>query len=157
MTSTPIRVPQSFYTDRHPYYEHVRAIRQAVLITEFGIPEDQEVLGDATATHYLIASGRRHDPDGTWYGTARATTDARQQHVSIERLALLKSFRGQGLGAKLLGWIVDEQATRAPGYSMSLTVPEAYRDDYETLDFTADESQPFSVGDEKYIRLVRPG
>ena len=71
------------------------AIRLRVFVQEQGVPEDIELdSDDRRATHFLaFVSGRA-------VGTARLVRYGGR--VKIGRMAVLKSHRGKGVGAKLL-------------------------------------------------------
>ncbi len=76
------------------------AIRMRVFVKEQGVPEEIELdSDDQRAIHFLACVGRRA------VGTARVV----EQHGSakIGRMAVLKSYRGQGVGKKLLQRAMD--------------------------------------------------
>lgn len=69
------------------------AVRLMVFVAEQKVPKEEEIDAlDPLSTHF-VARDSRH----TAVGTARITPDGR-----IGRLAVLKPFRGRGVGAKLL-------------------------------------------------------
>ena len=88
-------------------WRHARAeasrIRLAVFVEEQGVPPDLEMDEfDSQSLHALAVY------DGETVGTARLLPDA---HVG--RMAVLKAWRGRGIGGRLLEVLVD--AARARG------------------------------------------
>lgn len=74
------------------------ALRRTVFVEEQGVPEDEEWDGaDPDCRHFLA-----DDSDGRPIGTARLMPSGQ-----IGRMAVLRQWRGQGLGARLLGLAVD--------------------------------------------------
>lgn len=74
-------------------------LRRKVFIEEQGVSEDEEIDGlDAECTHVLATSG------DTPVGAARfrVAGDA----VKIQRVCVSKEFRGKGVGAEIIGFIV---------------------------------------------------
>jgi len=81
-----------------PVYWHasqaiLRAIRTAVFIEEQGVPQDLEWDGLDEHAYHVIAFAA----DGTPIGTGRLLQDGH-----IGRLAVLKEWRGKGVGTSLL-------------------------------------------------------
>lgn len=75
-------------------------IRRLVFIKEQNVPEDMEWdEHDDTATHFLVTL------DGIAVATARLKQDGQ-----IGRMAVLKTCRDQGIGSKLLAFILSEAA-----------------------------------------------
>ncbi len=78
--------------------EEIRSIRDSVFIQEQEIDPTIEFDGlDASAVHAVVYS------DGKPVGTGRILDDGH-----IGRIAILKQFRGQGFGAKVVLSLVDE-------------------------------------------------
>jgi predicted GNAT family N-acyltransferase len=70
-------------------------IRMRVFVKEQGVPQEIEMDNDdARASHFLALHGRKA------IGTARVVM--RRGSAKIGRMAVLKSYRGKGVGAKLL-------------------------------------------------------
>lgn len=77
---------------------HIQHIRETVFIAEQQVPVELEFDGlDDTAMQVLVAV------EGKYVGTGRMLDDGH-----IGRIAILKEYRGQGLGAKLVQALVDE-------------------------------------------------
>ena len=69
------------------------SVRRAVFIEEQNVPEDIELDGrDADCCHVLACDG-----DGKAVGTARMDSDGK-----IGRMAVLREYRGRGVGRKIL-------------------------------------------------------
>lgn len=87
------------------YSPHIKRIRELVFIAEQGVPVELEFDGlDTIALQLLVSIG------GQYVGTGRMLDDGR-----IGRVAILKEFRGLGLGAKVVQALVAEAARL--GYS----------------------------------------
>jgi predicted GNAT family N-acyltransferase len=88
------------FEERHA--PEIRSIRNNVFTIEQQIDEDVDFDGqDNDAVHVLVSYQGRH------VGTGRMLADGH-----IGRLAVLKEFRGQGLGAKAVRALVKEAKSR---------------------------------------------
>ncbi|MBO1519664.1 GNAT family N-acetyltransferase [Oceanisphaera pacifica] len=104
----------------------IRAIREAVFMQEQGVSLALEFDGrDDSAIQVLVAV------DGQYVGTGRMLDDGH-----IGRIAILKSHRGQGLGAKVVQALVAE-ATRLGYQKVYLGAQTHAVDFYAKLGFTA--------------------
>ncbi len=87
------------------------AVRDEVFIREQQVPPDLERdANDARATHVLARA-----IDGTPIGSGRITFDAGHARVTsarIGRMAVLRDWRGKGVGASLLHTLIDLARTR---------------------------------------------
>ncbi|TBV74115.1 GNAT family N-acetyltransferase [Pseudoxanthomonas winnipegensis] len=104
MTSTPTDFtlrPASFIADR----EALRWVREEVFVAEQHIPPDTEWDSLDPAGDHLLAISSTGAP----IGTARLTPDGR-----FSRLAVLKPWRGRGVGEALLKAMIDK--ARANGW-----------------------------------------
>ncbi|HSC48510.1 MAG TPA: GNAT family N-acetyltransferase [Gammaproteobacteria bacterium] len=82
----------------------IKAVRLAVFVQEQGIPESEEWDEmDAVCEHVLA-----QDEDGTPIATGRLAPDGK-----IGRMAVLKAWRGRGLGAALLRFLMESARRRA--------------------------------------------
>ena len=82
-----------FQTD----FSAIRLIRETVFVQEQRVPLEMEWDEfDAQAIHILAMT------QGQAVGTARLLEDG-----SIGRVAVLKPFRGQGIGNKMMGYLID--------------------------------------------------
>lgn len=84
--------------DWHAQRTELRAIRSAVFIEEQGVPEElewDEV--DARCRHVLAFS-----PEDAPIGTGRLLPDG-----NIGRMAVLKAWRGRGVGSAILGVLLS--------------------------------------------------
>lgn len=82
------------------YQPFIRAIRESVFIQEQGVSVELEFDGlDDTAMQVLVAVS------GEYVGTGRMLDDGH-----IGRIAILRNYRGLGLGAKVVQALVAEAA-----------------------------------------------
>jgi predicted GNAT family N-acyltransferase len=80
---------------------HCLAIRRKVFIEGQNVPEDRELDGlDDSSHHYLLSL------DKAIIGTARVRYI--DEKAKIERVAILPSYQGRGLGKKLMQFIIDD-------------------------------------------------
>jgi predicted GNAT family N-acyltransferase len=75
----------------------LRAIRTRVFVQEQNVPEELEWDGLDEASYHVLAVAA----DGTPIGTARLMRDGR-----IGRMAVLKEWRGRGVGSALLRYLL---------------------------------------------------
>lgn len=89
-------------------------IRFAVFVDEQQVPAELEADEyDADALHLLAVSSR----DGTALGTARLV-DKNGGVAKIGRVAVLPAYRGRGVGAALMDFVLEE--ARRNGFSTAL-------------------------------------
>lgn len=87
--------------------DQVFAIRQAVFIDEQGFTEEEEWDGhDKTSDHIKICLGEQV------IGCARIRWI--EKEIRIERIALLKEFRGQGFGRQVLPELIAYAKAKNP-------------------------------------------
>jgi predicted GNAT family N-acyltransferase len=113
--------------------EAIRQVRTEVFVVEQGVPIELEIDGlDPTVRHVLAVRST-----GTPIGTARLLDNGQ-----IGRIAVLKEWRGKGVGRRLVETLI--QTARAEGkekvflHSQTQAVPF-----YEKLGFREDGSPPF--------------
>jgi predicted GNAT family N-acyltransferase len=88
-------------------------VRIAVFVVEQQVPADLEWdEWDALSTHAIAITTATADTDNAVIGTARLLPADVQGAVRIGRMAVLKHWRGQGVGAALLSALVDEARCR---------------------------------------------
>ncbi len=80
--------------------EKVFAIRKIVFVDEQGCPPELEWENEEVSTHFLALSD--HQPCGAcrWRKT--------NQGYKLERFAVLKNFRGQGVGRAMIATVLDD-------------------------------------------------
>lgn len=82
--------------------EAIRSIRDSVFIQEQQIDPEIEFDGlDSSAVHALVYC------DGNAVGTGRILSDGH-----IGRIAILKAYRGQGLGSKIVLSLIEEAVSQ---------------------------------------------
>ncbi|MDF1852402.1 MAG: GNAT family N-acetyltransferase [Verrucomicrobiales bacterium] len=78
------------------------AVRKAVFVEEQGVPEEIEVDEyDAVSRHFLA-----RNPDGDAVGTARLLPNGK-----VGRVAVLKTYRGLGIGTALMRQVIQTWKT----------------------------------------------
>jgi predicted GNAT family N-acyltransferase len=81
-------------------------VRHQVFVIEQGVPVELEIDGlDTQSTHVRACS-----PEGEVIGTARLLPDGH-----IGRVAVLKTWRGRGIGQRMMDALIDQ--ARYKGYS----------------------------------------
>lgn len=83
--------------------EDLKRVRTAVFIVEQQVPESEEWDSDDPISEHALA----RTPDRTPIGTARLTPDGR-----IGRMAVMREWRGAGVGAALLRFLIERAQAR---------------------------------------------
>ena len=84
---------------RNPLYKQVMKVRKSVFVDEIGIdPEFDFDVYDEIAAHFLLTVNDIPVGSARWRET--------DEGVKIERLAIIKQYRGQGLGHLLIRQVV---------------------------------------------------
>jgi predicted GNAT family N-acyltransferase len=113
-------------------------IRKKVFIKEQKVPLDIEIDGfDLEAEHFIAYF------DDKPIGCARIRT--KDHHAKLERIAIIKEYRGKGYGAELTKFLID--------YCKQMNIKEIYlhsqiyvSDFYKKLGFKAKRSHFFEAG-----------
>lgn len=150
-TASDFHVEPIDYTSGLP---ELRAVREAVFVQEQGVPLALEWDELDPASHHVIA----RDPSGTPIGTARLTPE---RHIG--RMAVVRSWRGRGVGDALLrelvaragelGWTslsLHAQTHAIPFYARHGFLPTGARFDEAGIDHQTMERHigaPNPVGD----------
>ncbi|WP_266365973.1 GNAT family N-acetyltransferase [Tellurirhabdus rosea] len=85
----------------------VFAIRESVFVQEQNVPAEEEYDEFETSSRHFLAFS-----DGTPCGTARWRTTS--NGVKLERFAVLKAFRGQGVGRELVHSVLEDVFSQQP-------------------------------------------
>lgn len=89
--------------DTDELYNHVFTIRTTVFVEEESVDQEDEYDGfDFLANHYLASL------DGIPVGAARWRTVPATGKIRLERFAVLKPYRGQGVGRALVEAIMND-------------------------------------------------
>lgn len=116
--------------------EHLRAVREAVFMREQGVPEELEWDGlDQHCVHLLAETGQ-----GEAIGTVRLLADGH-----IGRMAVLREWRGKGVGTALLQRIT-EIAKDSGLERVMLNAQTAALGFYERAGFTASGNEFMDAG-----------
>ncbi len=140
----PIPTIRVFKIDSDREFEQVFKIRSLVLQEEYQVPEEFDLDGhDHIAHHYLAFSGKHP------VGTARWRVTLGRK-VKLDRFAVLKDFRGQGIGKKLLDSILSDIPR---GQETFLEAHEEVIPFYEKHGFSA-KGEPYDVSGILHQRMV---
>ena len=119
------------------------SLRRTVFVEEQGVAEDEEWDGaDPDCRHFLA------DANGLPVGTARLMPSGQ-----IGRMAVLREWRGRGIGARLLKLAVD--AARAANQSVFLHAQSHAVGFYERSGFEA-TGQPFMEAGIEHRQMTFP-
>lgn len=126
-------------TLEHP----AKRVRMMVFVAEQKVPLEEEIDAlDPESTHFVA-----WDDERATLGCARLTPDGR-----IGRVAVLKPFRGRGVGARLMEAAVEE--AREKGFPRVVLNAQTHaRGFYERLGFRA-EGELFDECGIEHIRMV---
>ncbi len=128
------------------------SIRMIVFVEEQAVPPEEELdLLDVTATHFRVrVASARHLPECI-VATARAV-DKGHGTAKIGRVAVLKEYRGRGIGFSLMRYI--EQYAADAGFRESLLEAQCHAIPfYEKLGYVAEGEIFLDAGIEH--RLMR--
>jgi ElaA protein len=114
-------------------------IRREVFVREQSVPIELEMDDlDAVATHFLLLSDA-----GEAIATARMVDKAGA--AKIGRVAVLREYRGQGLGESIMRHVLEEAGRR--GYVKAVLSSQTYAIPfYERLGFVAEGSEYDDAG-----------
>lgn len=119
-------------------------IRTEVFMHEQQVSAADEWDGlDEQAIHFLVSSA-----SGQAIGCARLLreTSGKQYLYHIGRVAILKSFRNQGIGYQLMQCVIAYCKKTAPGNNIYLNAQTERRHFYEALGFIAEGSEFMDAG-----------
>lgn len=108
------------------------AVREAVFVVEQRVPPELEVDDDDPRSIHVIA----RDPDGRPIGTGRLTPDGR-----IGRMAVLREWRGRGVGSAILRSLIETARQRGAA-ELTLSSQVAAEPFYAGFGFVA-EGEPY--------------
>ena len=111
--------------------EALRKIRDAVFIHEQNVPiEDEWDDKDETAAHFLVVNA-----EGDGISCARVLIEERAFHIG--RVAVLTEYRQQGIGRKLMQYVLLWCRQQNPEYGVYLHAQTTRIDFYQHLGFVA--------------------
>lgn len=132
-------------TDWQHHQTELSHIRKRVFIEEQAVPEQDEWDDlDAAAIYFLVQSKQ-----GKAVGCARLLTEPLPQSgytYHIGRVALLKTFRNQGIGHQLMTFIVEYCRRLAPQQPIYLLAQTPRRTFYQRLGFNAQGDEFMDAG-----------
>lgn len=133
--------------------EQALGIRMTVFVDEQGVPADLEkdeydASPEACRHHLLLGE------DGGPVATGRWKT-FEPGVAKMQRIAVLKPYRGQGLGTKLLEAM--ERDAKACGYEASLLDAQCSAEDfYRKLGYETITTEPFLDAGILHVRMRKP-
>ncbi|MFC2019328.1 GNAT family N-acetyltransferase [Chloroflexota bacterium] len=125
----------------------VLAVRRQVFVEEQGISEVAELDGDEPQTLYMVVKDRQRV-----IGTARIRLLAGRQ-AKLERMAVLKPFRGAGIGKTIVSFL-DDELKKMDVQRIALHAQYTVRGFYTSCGFEA-KGLPFSEAGMKHIRMEK--
>ena len=131
-------------TDWQTHQADLSNIRTAVFIQEQKVPEaDEWDEFDKQAIHFLV-----QNDNNEFIGCARLLIEKQQQNAvfHIGRVAIVKSFRNQGIGHSLMRFIVDYCHSSAAQRRIYLHAQIERRHFYTTLGFIAEGNEFMDAG-----------
>lgn len=125
-------------------YQAVLAVRKAVFVNEQHVPQALEYDGfDADAVHVIVSL------EGKTIGCARI--HAVEGRLKLERVAILKAYRGHGYGKQLMYYLLAYcQAQKAP--EVMLHAQYYLKQFYKELGFEP-RGEPFLEAGIKHIEM----
>ncbi len=139
MDDTPIRLTSWSRDERL-----IRAVRAAVFLKEQGIPAEIDFDANDFRCAHAIA-----ELEQKAVGTGRIQADGK-----IGRVAVLKDFRGKGIGSALVNALIDH-ARRTGLNNVFLNAQLSSTGFYEGLGFT-ERGEPFIEAGIQHVRMEQP-
>lgn len=136
--------PHIFITDWQTHSANLIKIRTAVFMQEQHVSAADEWDGlDEHAIHFLVLSAH-----GEAIGCARLLCEAAGENrlYHIGRVAIIRSFRNQGIGHQLMQFVIAYCKQTAPENTIYLHAQTDRRHFYETLGFIAGGDEFMDAG-----------
>ena len=134
------------FAENETEYDGVRELRRRVFVEEQGIPENLVFGGDSGDDDNLIVV-----LDGPSVIASARIIFSLPDTAKIERMAVLETLRNQGVGKKLMAFIISEIKNR--GFSkVYLHAQYSAVDFYKTCGFR-DVGKPFTEAGIKHIKM----
>lgn len=146
-------MPTSAYTIQlsnwHSSEAALRAIRATVFIDEQGVPAELEWDGEDAHAIHVLATDRSGNP----IGTGRMLLHGEQAHIG--RMAVLPSWRNQGVGASLLSGLLEAASARGI-HSLFLNAQTTAVAFYERFNFVREGAEFLDAGIPHYRMSLMP-
>ncbi len=92
---------EGFSSDNFELLQESYKIRNTVFVEEQGVDKNIEYDGfDSDSTHYIVFVNNKPAATMRWRETSKG--------IKLERLAVLKAFRGKAIGSLLLRYVMEE-------------------------------------------------
>ena len=126
------------------------AVRRAVFVDEQDVPEDLEMDGkDTDATHFVVRDTARDEP----VGTARLRFPG-EETGKVERVAVLRHYRGEGIGRRLMRAVESEVRDRG-GSRLRLDAQTHVEGFYEKLGYETVSDEVFFDAGIPHVEMVK--
>jgi predicted GNAT family N-acyltransferase len=131
-------------------YEEVLAIRRAVFVEEQGVPAELEVDEHESEATYFLAL----DEEGQAVGTGRLRL--KDDVLKFERIATLKSVRGQGVGQALMTFMQGYAEEVHPHHRPYMHAQASAISFYEKIGWVTQGPRFFEAGIEHAVMVRAP-
>ena len=141
-------IKQTRNTLADTYLDAVK-IRRQVFIGEQGVPATIEIdRNEAYCLHFVL-----YNDNGKPCATCRLLPDTNQKTVTLQRMAVLKEYRGQSLGQELMTYILT-YAQKQGIERISLHAQLSARTFYAKLGFQ-EEGERFEEAEIEHITMTK--
>ncbi|AUM62418.1 GNAT family N-acetyltransferase [Spiroplasma monobiae] len=135
------------FSNDNTVFEQACIIRKKVFCDEQGYPVEEEMdEHDSHSFHFL--GFYNNEP------VACARILKKDQHWHLGRIAVLKEFRGKGLGSELVKYLVDYATNELKAEELHLSAQETAVKIYENVGFKV-TSEPYLDGTIYHYDMVR--
>jgi predicted GNAT family N-acyltransferase len=126
-------------------------IRKKVFVEEQGVPAEIEIdefdASPDACSHFLLLYNKEPAATGRWQAYKVDT-------AKLQRLAVLKPFRGLGMGKKLI--LALEQQAREAGFQYSILDGQCHAESfYHKLGYETISEQPFEEAGIMHVRMQK--
>ena len=138
---------KSFTTDSVAF-QQAFFIRQTVFVQEQQVPLREELDEfESVSRHYLVFVDDKPCGTGRWRETTKG--------IKVERIAVLREHRHQGIGSYVMRAILADIALGHPRANVYLHAQAVIRSFYESFGFVP-EGEPFEESNIKHFYMYKP-
>lgn len=136
-------------------YQRCVDIRKIVFVEEQNVPVELEIEHEETSIHFLGSLSTAETNLAVCTGRLRplaASTTNSKEVLKFERIATLKNYRGQGLGAQLMKALQEHAALHFPNHEWLMGAQVSALSFYEKLGWKKKSNETFlDAGIEHYL------